>query len=108
MTSLCRALLVLNVAYCALAVAEDRLPGWKMFEDVERFDVVLTDSHGIPLELRDHLPKNAWLVRWDEVREVVAYVCRKKAARGPFSFEERVRGIRAELGPDCKVPRAPR
>ena len=39
MTSLCRALLVLDVAYCVLALAEDRLPGWKMFEDVERFDV---------------------------------------------------------------------
>ncbi len=108
MTSVCRALLVLNVAYCALAVAEDRLPGWKMFEDVERFDVAMRDRDGIEVDLRDHLPKNAWLVRWDEVREVAAWVCRKKAARAPFSFEERVRGVRVTLGPDCQVPRAPR
>lgn len=109
MTSLCRALLVLNVAYCALAVAQEGLPGWHMFEDVERFDVDLRDRDGVPLDVRAWLPKNAWLVRYDELREVVRFVCEKERARAPFTFEERVRGVRATLGPvDCKVPRARR
>lgn len=108
-TSLCRALLVLNVGYCFLAAAQDGLPGWHMFEDVERFDVVLRDRDGIDVELRRYLPAHAWLVRYDELREVVRFVCEKEHTRAPFVFEERVRGVRVELGTTtCKVPRAPR
>ncbi len=109
-TSLCRALLVLNVGWCALAVSEDRLPGWHMFEDVERFDVALRDREGAALDVRAYLPRHAWLVRYDELTEVVRFVCEKERARAPFTFEERVRGVRVEgLGPDdCRIPRAPR
>lgn len=107
MTSFLRALLVLNVGYCVLAAAEDRLPGWHMFEDVERLDPVLRDRDGREVDLRARLPKAAWLVRYDELTEVVRWTCEKERARAPFVFEERVRGVRATLGPeDCRVPRA--
>lgn len=109
LTSLCRALLVLDVGYCALAVAEDRLPGWKMFEDVERLDATLRDRDGAVVDVRGYLPRHAWLVRYDELAEVVRFVCEKERARAPFTFEERGRGVRVVLGPeDCRVPRAPR
>jgi hypothetical protein len=107
-TSLCRALLVLDIAYCALAAAQEGLPGWHMFEDVERFDVDLRDRDGVALDLRAYLPRAAWLVRYDEVRDVVHFVCAKERARAPLTFEERSRAVKVTLGPDCRVPRARR
>lgn len=107
-TSLCRALLVLDIAYCALAAAQEGLPGWHMFEDVERFDVALRDRDGAPIDVRAYLPRGAWLVRYDELREVVHFVCEKERARAPLTFEERVRGVKVTLGSDCRVPRVRR
>lgn len=98
------ALLAANVLYCVVAVFDERLPGWKMFESVERLDYSLVDRDGVAIEPKDHLPRNAHVVELAELARVVSFVCERNAARAPFVFEERTRGVRAVLGPaDCAV-----
>ena len=112
MRSFCRALLVLNVLYCLLAVAQEGLPGWHMFESVERLDYTLRDNEGREVNLAAYLPRGARLVDHTELAEVVRFVCERSPSRAPFTFDEPARGVHATLGPsDCALPgprRAPR
>jgi hypothetical protein len=104
--SVCRALLALNVLYCALAAAQEGLPGWHMFESVDRLEHELRDKDGARVDVRAYLPRGAWLTDRDELREIVRFVCEKERARAPFTFEDRARGTSAIVGPvDCRVPR---
>jgi hypothetical protein len=112
MRSLCRALLVLNVLYCLLASAQEGLPGWHMFESVERTDHELRGRDGQLIDVRDFLPKGANLVDRRELRDVVAFVCRRAPALGPFTYEEPSRSLKVQLDPQlgpngCRV-HAPR
>jgi hypothetical protein len=106
--SLCRALLVLNVLYCLLAAAQEGVPGWHMFESVEPLDHELRDRAGERVDVRAALPRGANLVDRGELRKIVAFVCAKEAARGPFTYVEPSKGLEVRLdpgaGPDgCKV-----
>ncbi len=105
MRSLCRALLILNVLYCALAAVQDGLPGWHMFESVERLDYELRDREGTRIDVRDWLPRGANLVDRDELRRVVRFVCEKERARAPFTYQEPGAAV-ATLGgtpEECKI-----
>jgi hypothetical protein len=101
MTSLCRALLVLDVLYCLLAAAQEGLPGWHMFESVESMQHELRDRDGNLVDVRAWLPRGANVVDRTELRAVVAFVCAKERARGPFTYRER--GKELPLGDDCRV-----
>ena len=103
MKSLCRALLVLNVLYCVLAAAQAGLPGWHMFEEVELVDGELRDRDGELVDVRAWLPRGANVVDRGELRDVVAFVCKKEQARAPFTYAERSRKVEVTLGDDCKV-----
>ncbi|MBX3193175.1 MAG: hypothetical protein KF819_39695 [Labilithrix sp.] len=103
MRSLCRALLVLDVLYCCLAAAQEGLPGWHMFESVEKIDHTLVDRDGRAVDVRAFLPRGANVVDRGELRRVVEHVCSKERARAPFTYEEP--GVRVVLGPECRVPR---
>jgi hypothetical protein len=110
--SLARALLVLNVLYCLLAVAQEGLPGWHMFESVEPLDHELRDRDDRLVDVRDWLPRGANVVDRGELREIVAFVCEKERARAPFTYVERSQHLRVTLGvapgrEGCKV-HAPR
>ena len=83
--SVCRALLILNLAYCTAALFLAELPGWKMFESVEVLDYVLQDTEGHALDVHDALPANAHLTDGMQLRRVVAFVCEHHA--GPLWFE---------------------
>ena len=101
MKSVCRALLVLDVVYCLLAVAQDGLPGWHMFESVDRLDVV-TDREGRTVDVRAVLPRDAWLTERAELALVIQWICERDREHAPYRFGNRV------MQPDCKVPRASR
>ena len=103
MKPLCRALLVLNVLYCLLALAQEGLPGWHMFESVERLDHELRDRDGLIVDVRDWLPRGANLVDRSELHHVVTFVCQKERGRAPFTYAEPSRGVTMTLGDDCKV-----
>ena len=107
MKALCRALLVLNVLYCVLAAAQDGLPGWHMFESVERLDHDLRDRDGTAVDVRAWLPRGANLVDRGELRKVVELVCAKEGARAPFRYVEPSRGVSVRLDPrgpeGCKI-----
>lgn len=100
--SLCRALLVLNVLYCALATVQEGLPGWHMFESVEPLDYTLRDRDGALVDLSERLPAGARLTDYSELVRVVSFVCEHDRARAPFTFEDDTRGVYRTLGPeDC-------
>jgi hypothetical protein len=98
MRSLCRALLVLDVLYCVLAAAQEGLPGWHMFESVEPLDHELRDRDGQAVDVRAWLPRGANLVDRGELRGIVAFVCEKERARGPFTYVEPSRGTHVTIG----------
>jgi hypothetical protein len=101
--SLCRALLVLNVLYCVLAAAQEGLPGWHMFESVEKIDHALRDRDGVAIDVKDSLPRGAHLVDRSELHEIVRWICEHERERAPFVFEEPGLAPRT-LGPeDCRV-----
>jgi hypothetical protein len=101
MRATCRALLALNVLYCALAAAQDGLPGWHMFESVDSLDHELRDRDGAPVDIRAWLPRGANLVDRSELRQIVRFVCARERARAPFTYRER--GAPRPLGEDCRV-----
>jgi hypothetical protein len=106
--SVCRALLVLNVLYCLLAAAQEGLPGWHMFESVERLDHTLRDRDGVPIDVRASLPRGAHLVDRGELRAIVTWICEHERARAPFVYEEgSPPTLRATLDADCRI-HAPR
>jgi hypothetical protein len=105
MKSLCRALLVMNVLYCVLAAVQEGIPGWHMFESVEPLDHVLRDRDGRVLDVREWLPRGANLVDRGELRKVVAFVCEKERARGPFTYAEPSAGLEVTLGAEGSGPK---
>ncbi len=104
MSSSFRALLVLNVLYCVLAMTDDRLPGWKMFASVERLDYSLRDRDGRALDVRDYLPRGAYIVDYQELASIATFICEKDRARAPLTFDERGRNVHLVIGPEnCRI-----
>jgi len=101
--ALCRALLVLDLLYCALALSEDRLPAWRMFDDVDDVRHTLVDRDGAAVDIRAWLPRGANLVDRGELRRVVRFVCRRERARAPFVYDEHATRTRAVLGEECEL-----
>jgi hypothetical protein len=93
MRSFCRAIFILDVLYCVLALFEERLPGWKMFEAVER-QTALTDHDGREVDGRAYLPRDAHVVDFAQAAEVALFICDKEPSRAPFVLEDRTRGVR--------------
>lgn len=94
---------MLDLLYCTLAVAEDRLPAWKMFESVERLDFALVDKDGREIDVAASLPRGARLVDRTELHEVVGWICVHQRERAPFTFVDRARGRRVDIANDCIV-----
>lgn len=111
MRSICRALLALNILYCTLALAQEGLPGWRMFESVEDVRHDLVDKDRRRLDVHDWLPRGANVVDRGELRRIVTFVCEQERWRAPFVYTERATGFTATLtanGPEgCRI-HAPR
>lgn len=111
MRSVCRALLALNVLYCMLALAQDGIPGWRMFESVEDVQYALFDKAHEPVDVRQWLPRGANLVDRGELRKIVTFICEQERSRAPFEYAEQATGLRTTLtanGPEgCRI-HAPR
>lgn|GEM_PF-3390099 len=106
MKSLCRALLVMNLLYCVLAVVQEGVPGWHMFESVEPLDHVLRDRDGRTVDVRAWLPRGANLVDRGELRKIVAFVCEKeRVPRAPFTYAEPSTGLDVTLGAEGTGPK---
>lgn len=111
MRSVCRALLALNILYCGLALAQDGIPGWRMFESVEDVRHELRDRDGTSIDVHAFLPRGANVVDRGELRQIVSFVCERERSRAPFTYTESATGLSATLtanGPGgCRV-HAPR
>lgn len=111
MRSVCRALLALNILYCMLALAQDGIPGWRMFESVENVRYELLDKDHQNIDVRGWLPRGANVVDRSELRNIVSFVCEHERARAPFVYTEASTGLVVTLtaeGPKgCRI-HAPR
>ena len=101
MRSLCRALLVLDVLYCILALFEDRLPGWKMFEEVEP-PSALFDRDGREVDTAVYLPRGAHVVDVAQAAEIACFICDKEPSRAPYTLDDRTHGIRRTITQSAK------
>lgn len=104
MRSFCRAILALDVLYCLLAATVPGLPGWHMFESVERLEPALTDKDGVTVDLRALLPKGAYVLDAREMEEVARFACARAPERAPFVYEERVARTTFTLDARCALP----
>jgi hypothetical protein len=101
--AMCRALLILNVLYCLLAGVQSGLPGWHMFEFVEKVDFELLDGEGQRVDVEPWLPRGAMNgIDRSELRRVVEFVCRKESKRAPFSYREHGTTV-AVVAPTCRL-----
>ncbi len=103
MSSFCRAILVLNVLYCVLAALQDGVPGWHMFESVERTDHELRDREGRLVDIRRWLPRGAHVVDRGELRQIVRFVCQREQERAPFTYREPSQRFMATLEKECVI-----
>lgn len=106
--SLCRAILVLDVLYCMLAVAEPALPGWHMFESADRLDFTLRDRGGDVVDVRAYLPQSAYLTDKGELLAIVRFICERERARAPFVLFDNASGTSQTASPtDCRFHASP-
>ncbi len=84
--SLCGALLVLDVGYCALALLVPGLPAWKMYESAQRSVYVLRAEDR---EIDPHVwaPRSARDLDEADVIGVARWLCRTGREKGPLRFD---------------------
>jgi hypothetical protein len=104
--SVCRALLVLDVAYCAAAVIVPGLPGWKMFESSERVAYTLRAGDGRAVDAYAWVPAAARDLDEADVIRVARWLCAEHRARPPLTFDG-PREHRVIDAPDCADHAAP-
>ena len=99
-------LLILNILYCTIASIVDDLPGWKMFQEVEKIEYRLQDKNANEVDLYNYVPRDAFLLELNAVISVVEFICRKRADLAPFVFEEKFSSIHRTLKPGhCEISR---
>lgn len=86
-TSLCRALLVLDLAYCAAALFVPDLPGWKMYQSAEGTVASLQAANGDPIDLARYLPKSARDLDEAESLRVARWICAHHRELTPLRFD---------------------
>ena len=96
-------MLVLNVSYCSLALMVDELPGWKMFESVEKLDYAFVDRAGRAIDLHEVLPQRAHLIDHRQLRRSAHWYCGRYADHGPFHYTEGDAPPQALVAPECQI-----
>jgi hypothetical protein len=85
--AVCRALLVLDLGYCAAALFVDALPGWKMFaRGGGQPDYQLEDARGKPVALDELLPRHAYGLTPRDALDVARFACRTSTRAQPLRF----------------------
>ncbi len=96
-----RALLWLDVAWCAASLALPGLPGWKMFADGAAPAYSVTDAHGAAVRLDTWLPRHARLGDVRAVADVARWGCARGLVAAPLVVVFGAR--RAVVEPGCRV-----
>jgi hypothetical protein len=99
-----RILLILNIAYCCLAMITKKLPGWRMFEKVESLRYQLTDRVGRPIDLYEYLPSDVYISSLQHRPPIVSFICKRPRERAPFVLTELNSNTRREIhAEDCQI-----
>ncbi len=85
--SICRALLVLDVGYCALAAVVPGLPGWKMFESSAHVTYSLKAGDGSDVDAYGWVPRAARDLDEPDVIAVARWLCRHHRVATPLTFD---------------------
>ncbi len=96
-----RALLWLDVAWCAASLALPALPGWKMFASGAGPAFSVSDAAGRAVDVRAWLPRHAALQDLGAVVAVARWGCRRGLAEAPLVVE--LGGRRAVVEPGCRA-----
>ena len=105
MRSIYRALIALDVLYCVLALFEDRLPGWKMFEEVEPKGALI-DNQGQTIDTAAYLPRGAHVVDVGQAAEIAIFICDRDPSHAPYILDDRTHGKRRAIrssGKGCVI-----
>lgn len=104
--SLCRALLALDIAYCAAALVVPGLPGWKMFESVEHATYTLRAADGRDVDAYAWVPRSARDLEEADLLRVARWLCAEHREPTPLRLDtERLH--RTIDDPDCLDHAAP-
>jgi hypothetical protein len=85
--SLCRALLVLDVAYCVAAQVTPGLPGWDMFVSVEHPAYTLRAGDGRAIDAYAWVPASARDLDERDLVDVARWLCRGRRETTPLRFD---------------------
>jgi len=85
--SICRALLILDVGYCAVALVAPRLPGWKMFESAEHVQYTLRAGDGQSVDAYAWVPAAARDLDEMDVVGVARWLCAEHRLPMPLTFD---------------------
>lgn len=97
---LCKILLVLNLAYCALGLwLGPAIPAWGMFSRVERLDYTLSDGRSRPVELYGYLPRSTYLTDQGMLAATLACLCRQHPELRPLRFDSPSLGLSGDPCP---------
>lgn len=103
LSAVCRALLVLDLGYCAAAFFVDALPGWKMFaHGAGPAAYQLEDARGERVRLDDFLPRHVYGLSSRDALEVARFACRTSTRAQPLRFRASASQAWTSLeAPDC-------
>lgn len=100
LTRLCGALLLLDVAYLALALFTPGLPGWKMFDVSVHATYSLRDADGRALDAYAFVPRAARALDHADLARVARFACERRLAPLPLVLDT-PRLHRTFSAPDC-------
>ena len=103
--SLCRALLFLDVAYCATALVVPGLPGWKMFESSEHARYSLRDANDRDVDAYAWVPRAARDLSEHDLERVAAWICKEHHAPAPLRLDTANAHV-VFTAPDCQAHEA--
>jgi hypothetical protein len=87
MTSLCRALLALDIAWCLAALLLPGLPAWKMFDAPQGEPFAITDGDGHAVDARAWLPRGASGIDANDATRIARWLCREHKAKPPLRVD---------------------
>ena len=103
--SLCRALLALDVAWCAAALALPELPGWKMFDAPQGERFTIADGEGRAIDAYAWVPRGVVGLDTTDATRIARWLCRERRAKPPLRIDGETTH-RVIDGPEC-APHAP-
>jgi hypothetical protein len=87
--SVCRALLALDVAYCAASLVVRDLPGWKMFDAPDRESFAITAGDGSAVDAYAWVPRGVPELDGHDALRIARWLCAEGRIPAPVRVDAR-------------------